>query len=347
MNVIDNYITSNGHYLEGLSFNKSDSEIEIYFSKLNFSVKLNKRALSNLLKKKLIDSVPQFKYYNHFGFSYDNYTEFFISIDSIILRELYEYNTNFDLKFKIAEYKIEIDGVSSLCKILLEPYYSKQIEYIEDRGLNEYTIKIYDAPISQHKNLLIKTLYYLNSHYLQKNKDGYVKINNVLSDDYEEVFDDSNFDKEVNIERKRTRTRKDFLSIEPIILFNHASTQDKENRFLAFYRILEFFFNRALEYELKKSRLDSNVSEKKIIQTIQKKDEKHLLYTLLNNTLTSAEKKRIVSFLLSKSLIEKDKFECFCNKLYEYRNSLVHAKEYQIDLINLPDLFDENKDWNY
>jgi len=184
--------------------------------------------------------------------------------------------------------------------------------------------------------------------------DSFVKVYNVLPDDYESLINDSDIDfdidKMVNIERKRTRTRKDFISIEPIILFNHASTQDKENRFLGFYRILEFFFNRSLEHELRKLRLDSTISEKEIIQVIQKKDERYLLFTLLNNALTNAEKKRIISFLLSKSLIDKDKFEYFCNKLYDYRNSLVHAKEYQIDSIKLPDLFDERKDyqiWNY
>lgn len=355
MNEIENYITNNEHYLDNLRYNKSEGELEIYFTKPNIKVRLDKKALSNLLKDKLIDNISKFKYYNHFGFSYDNYAEFFIGNDSSFLYELYGYNTSINLSFKIGGCYIEVNGISRLCKILLEPYYSKYLDYIADRGLEEYfyTIKIYDAPINQHKDLLIKALYYLNSHYLHKT-DSFVKVYNVLPDDYEALINDSDIDlgndKIINIERKRTRTRKDFISIEPIILFNHASTQDKENRFLGFYRILEFFFNRSLENELKKLRLDSTISEKEIIQVIQKKDERYLLFKLLNNALTKAEKKRIISFLLSKSLIDKDKFEYFCNKLYDYRNSLVHAKEYQIDSIMLPDLFDEKKDyqvWNY
>ncbi len=351
MNIINDYIENNEHHLDGLSFNKSDSGIEIYFTTPNIKVILDKKTLSNLLKGKLIDNLSGFKYYNHFGFSYNNYAEFFIGNDSTFPYELYGNTTNINLSFKIAGYYIEINSVSQLCQILLEPYYSKYLDYIADRGLIEYfyTIKIYDSPINQHKHLLIKALYYLNSHYLHKT-DSFVKIYNVLTDDYDTIIEDSENEMIVNIERKRIRTRKDFISIEPIILFNHASTQDKENRFLGFYRILEFFFNRALEHEFKKLRNDSNISEKEIIKIIQRKDERYLLFTLLNNILTKAEKKRIVTFLISKSFIDKDKFEYFCGKLYEYRNSLVHAKEYQIDSTKLPDLFNETKDykiWNY
>jgi hypothetical protein len=350
MNEIEKYISENEHFLDSLKYNKSDNEIEIFFTNPNIKLSLSIKALRNLSKGKLIDDDSKFKYYNHFGFSYDNYAEFFIGNDSDYLYGLYGYNTNINLRFNIAEYHIEINSVSSLCSILLEPYYSKYLDEIADRGLEEYfyTIKIYNAPTSLHKDLLIKALYYLNSHYMRK-ADTFVKVYNILPKNHEALINDSDIDKEVNIKRKKTITRKDFISIEPIILFNHASTQDKENQFIGFYRILEFFFNRSLENELKKLRFDSTKSEKEIIQTIQKKDERYLLFMMLNNTLTIAEKKRIVSFLLSKSLIDKNKFEYFCNKLYEYRNSLVHAKENQIDYTKLPDIFNEFKDyqdWN-
>jgi hypothetical protein len=347
MNVIKKYISENEHFLDSLKYNSTDKGLEISFDRPNLKLSLDKKELSNLLKGNLIDNTLHFKYYKHYGFSYDNYAEFFIGNDSSFLYHLYGNNTNINLSFKIAGVVVEINGVSQLCRILLEPYYSKYLEYIADRGLEEYfyTIKIYDAPSNQHKDLLIKALYYLNSHYLTK-ADSFVKAYNVLPDDYDVMIDDS----VVNIERKRTRARNDFISIEPIILFNHASTQDKENRFLGFYRILEFFFNRSLENELKKFRLDPTLTEKEIILTIQKKDERNLLFRLLKNALTSSEKNKLVLFLLSKSIIDKNSFDHLCTKLYDYRNSLVHAKEYQIDSTNLPDLFNEKNDyrvWNY
>src|ERR1035437_5256820 len=104
MNVIEDYIINNERYLDSLNFNKSDNEIEIYFSKPNIVVILDKKALSNLLKGKLIDNISQFKYYNHFGFTYDNYAEFFIGNDSNFLYELYGNNTSINLSFKIAGY---------------------------------------------------------------------------------------------------------------------------------------------------------------------------------------------------------------------------------------------------
>lgn len=353
MNAFEKYFTDFEHHLDGLEYHKSSNEIEIIFREQNVSLKLNAKALKSLSKGDLIDNIRQFKYYNHYGFSFENYGEYFIGNDSNSLYELYGANTNIDLSFKIAGSQIEINTVSDLCKILLQPYYSKYLEYIADRGLGEYfyTIKIYDTPVAEHKELLLKSIYYLNSHYMHKT-GSFVKIYQVLPKDFDVLIDD--FDDienyTINVERKRTRTRKDFISIEPIIFFNHASTQSKENSFLSFYRILEFFFYRALESELKKQRFDSAVSEKSIIQSIQKKDERSLLLKLLKNTLTSAEKQKIVSFLLHKSLIDKNSFDCFSDKLYEYRNSLVHAKEYQINSTQIPDLFGEKNEcnaWNF
>lgn len=351
MNEIDKYLVEFENLLEGVKYKQSNNELEISFSKPNLKLRLNGRALNRLLKGELIDRIPQFKYYSHYGFSFDNYGEFFIGNDSSFLYELYGHNTYIDLNFKISSTFIEINTVSTLCKLLLESYYSKHLDYIADRGLEEYfyTIKIYDTPIKQHKESFIKALYYLNSHYLQRTGNS-VSIYQVLPEDYDILIEESEYDNVVNVEIKRTRTRKDFISIEPIILFNHASTQNKENCFLSFYRILEFFFYRALENELKKLRFDSNVAEKTIIQTIQKKDERNLLFTLLSNTLTDAEKRNIVSFLLHKSIIDKNTFTCLCNRLYDYRNSLVHSKEYQINSTQLPDLFNERKEyeiWNY
>lgn len=350
MNENEKHLLDIEHQLDGLEYRQNNGGLEIIFTKPKINLRLNKKALKSLSKGSLIDSIKKFKYYNHYGFSLENYGEFFIGNDSSFLYELYGSNTSIDLSFKIGSSYIEINCVSKICKLLLESYYSKYLEYIADRGLGEYfyTIKIYDTPIEQHKKLLLKALYYLNSHYLQKT-GSFVTIYNVLPEDFDNLIDyaDNNV---VMVERKRTLSRKDFISIEPIIFFNHASTQNKENCFLGFYRILEFFFYRALENELKKHRFDSAISEKSIIQTIQKKDERSLLFALLNNTLTSAEKRKIVSFLINKSIIEKDSFEYFCNRLYDYRNSLVHSKEYQIDTTNLPDLFNERKEyeiWNY
>jgi len=346
MNEIKKYLLDFEHQIDGLEYHQTDSNLEIIFNTPKIKLQLSKKALKSLLNGCLIDSIKQFKYYNHYGFSFENYGEFFIGNDSSSLYDLYGSITGIDLSFKIGSSCIEISSVSKFCKILLEPYYSKYLEYIADRGLEEYfyTIKIYDTPIEQHKELLLKVLYYLNSHYIQKT-GNFVTIYHVL-EDYDTLIDDT----DKNIERKRIRTRKDFISIEPIKFFNHASTQNKENSFLGFYRILEFFFYRALENELKKQRFDPSISEKSIIKTIQKKDERTLLFSLLNKTLTDSKKRKIVSFLFNKSIIEKGKFDFFCNKLYDYRNSLVHSKEYQIDTTNIPDLFSESKEykiWNY
>lgn len=84
-----------------------------------------------------------------------------------------------------------------------------------------------------------------------------------------------------------------------------------------------------------------------MIKKIQNKDERSLLKNLLNKVLTKYDKKRIINYLQHKKVIPSDIFSKFSNILYEYRNSLVHSKETQIDKVDLPDLFDEKPYYLY
>jgi len=261
--------------------------------------------------------------------------------------------TEIDLKFKIGKAYVEFNPISSICDLLMNPYYTNKAYYLE-RGLSEYfyTLKIHNLPSSEHKNLIIKALYYLNTHYLKKTNST-LTIIHLIPEDYDIIEDNEVAginEVEKKYLRKRTLVRKDFINIEPIILFLNASTLPDENAFLGFYRVIEFFFNRALEQELEQLRKNDEISVKEIIKIIQNKDERSLITNLLNKVLTKYDKKRLIEYLRHKKLIFSDKFSKFSNTLYEYRNSLVHSKEAQIDKVDLPDLFQDKLYylyWNY
>lgn len=330
---------------------KSDS-IEFGISHTNLRLNLFDKHFKILKNEKLIKNIPNLKFHNHYGFSYKTYGEYFLAINTDYLYEIYGNATDIDLKFKIGNIYLEFNYISSICVLLMNPYYSRIAHYLE-RGLGEYfyTLKITNAPVNEHKDIIIKALYYLNTHYLRKINLP-LSVFHLIPEGYEEFNEseqkETNPDKiDKNYQRKRIFKRKDFINIEPLILFNHASTLSDENKFMGFYRVIEFFFNRALERDLEHLRYDKSISEKEIIKKVQNKDEKSLLINLLNRVLTKSDKSKLLVFLEHKGILTSNKFTNFCNTLYEYRNSLVHSKEIHISKINLPDLFNEKQQYNY
>lgn len=351
MDIIKEYVEENKYYLDRLKYEVFDNYILLSPQRFTNSIKLCKKDLVILKSEKLIQDKFNIEYYHHYGFSLDNYGEFFLGGEDSYLYRIYGDTSNIDLKFKIGEIYIEFNRVSPLCILLLEPFYSSKAEYIADRGLEEYfyTLKIFDAPREEHKKILVKALYYLNGHYLIKTGKS-LTIFNLIGDETDESFLEYDYESKNVIERRRIRKRKDFISVSPLIFYNDACMQKPENQFLGFYRILEFFFYRALEDQLQIYRNDENITEKEIIKLIQNKDERSLLHNLINKVLTKSDKDRLIKHLLNKKLIKGDTFDKFCNSIYEYRNSIVHSKEAQITNVRIPDIFNENKDfnvWNY
>ena len=328
--------------------------IQFIIPKTNLLLELNEKHLKKLANNRLITNIKDLKFHKHYGFSYKNYGEYFIGTNDGYLYDMYGDATEIDLKFKIDKAYIEFNHISSICVLLMNPYYTNKAYYLE-RGLGEYfcTLKIHNLPSDEHKNLIIKALYYLNTHYLKKTNST-LTVFHLIPENYEIIEDNDvvaiNDEVEKKYLRKRTLVRKDFINIEPIILFLNASILPDENAFLGFYRVIEFFFNRALEKELEQLRHNDEILVKEIIKKIQNKDERSLLINLLNKVLTKYDKKRLIDYLQHKKIISSDKFSKFSNTLYKYRNSLVHSKETQIDKVDLPDLFQDKPYyiyWNY
>ena len=336
-----------------LSYRLVGDNLHFKIPKTKLNIILNKKHIKKLENKKLLKDIPNIKYYKNYGFSIDTYGEFFLGSDSYLLYDIYGEVSEIDLKFNIGNTYIEFNSVSKICKLLIEPYYSRFDWNIDDRGLEEYfyTLKIYNAPQEVHKDIVIKSLFYLNSHYL-KTTNNPLSIYHLIPVGYDEnsFSEEAEVVLEKTISRKRTLKRKDFINVEPLYFYNDACIQTRENQFLGFYRVLEFFFNRGLEKELESRRYKSSIEEKDIISLIQNKDERSLLRNLINKVLTKSEKKKLIDSLLRKNLIKDGSFDKFSNKLYEYRNSIVHAKENQLSNTILPDIFNEKNDykvWNY
>ena len=348
MNIIKEFIENHESLFAELKYLVKENYIHILLPDTEIVLSLSEKQINRLLKRKLPNRIPGFTYYKHYGFSYENYGEFLIGQNQKDENEtgLYGNTMDINLSFKLQDAIIRIDRVSPIFILLLEPFY-KIDENIERLGLADYyyTLQIYNAPQIEHRNLIIKSLFYLNSYYLKPSKTS-LMIHHIEIDLIQQLQDTES----IEISRTKMLKRKDFKSIEPLMLYNDASCQSLENGFFGFYRILEFFFTRALETELKKLRYDKLKTEKEIIIKIQSKDEKSMLKNLLNHILKPQEKNRLTTYLKNKGILKEDNFDKFSNKLYEFRNSLVHSKETQLETIYIPDPFSPNteiKHWNY
>lgn len=71
---------------------------------------------------------------------------------------------------------------------------------------------------------------------------------------------------------------------------------------------------------------------------------------ILEDALTPSQKQEFVNYVLKKDLIKEKSIDKLSESLYEFRNSIFHSKEYQIQKATLPDSFQSNVKlnvWNH
>lgn len=306
----------------------STDSVNIEIPGCNKPLSLKPKNIHSLLDHKKIENIKDFVYHEHYGFSFNLYGEYFISISNSV-----HWIAPKPLKFKIDNYLIEIGPGSIYIKMLLEPYYGE--EDIGQVDFEDYTtIKIIGTNFDNHENLLHNAIYYLNSYYF-KSINLYASLMHLIHPD--EVYNDFIEDRMTReIIRERIRNRQSLSSVEPLRLFNEACTLSGESRFLGFYKVLEYFFSRSLMVQFHSMRADRNITDDELIGFVKKRDEASLLKKLLNSCITPAHKKRLASIAKNRGLITKETFTDLTNALYDFRNSVVHAKEEFISQAVIP-----------
>ncbi|MCG6913862.1 hypothetical protein LJE86_08090 [bacterium BMS3Abin03] len=301
---------------------------------------LSENNVDELYDGNKITEIRNLVYYPDCGFSFDAYCEFFINLTH---PDYYFYNwdegwpNEGKLTFKIDEDIIECADSSSLAVLLLSQIYYDPDIY-PDRLQNFSTLKIFRHSKEDFRDIFNKAIYYLNSHYLA-NTGVTVTLKHLSSgtDDYEYYKLEEKLEK---LSRKRIRKRKNFLTTDPLKLYNYACSLKGENQFLAFYRVLEFFFDRFKNKTVSEKRFDVNFPDAELIKVASLKGELEHLIGLLNTVSTSSVRSKLGKYALHKGLIKSKNFDELATQLYFYRNSIVHAKESQIERTAIPDPFD-------
>jgi hypothetical protein len=322
--------------------------IIINYKPYDYQIILHESQLNLLDSYEKAVGIPNLKYLNSYGIKFKKYYEICLQIEHhgySFYDNTNEWRTD-PLKFKINNSEFEIGPVTPLLVLLMEPIYYKRKYYY---GFSSFaSIKMIVDNDADYKNQFNKALYYLNSHYLKK--IGFfatIRHLELKEEDPLGIFEDRDID-DVFQEATRVRTRKrnDFIKIEPLALYNYSQSKVDEQRFLLLYRILEFFMEKAKVVKLKSIRYDNKISENELIDLVDLRNEEKQLENLLNEAISLSLKKKLTDYCFHHKLINTKDFKHIFKQLYKFRNSIVHAKESEVNVTIFPDPFEDNSNLN-
>lgn len=335
------------HKEHGDKLKLSKSIIEIPVPLINEKIKIYESQLDKLINGEEPNEIPSFKYLKSYGIKFKKYFELCISIqrDDYPWIEGNHWKTE-PLRFKIDTTQFEIGSMSSLMVLLTEPIYRvSDYHYDFDKFAS---IKIGISNGNNFKDEFSKGIYYLNSYYL-KPISFYASLKSVEFNDDDPLDLFSTDDTESIFEvakRKRNVKRKDFQKCEPLNLYNYATSIKGEQRFLSYYRVLEFFMEQAFIKRAHKLRFDDAISDEELVTKLSIRKEEEQLKILLKEVLSQSKKGKLINYCISKGIVEKRSIDKIAVKLYKFRNSIVHAKEKEVLNTNFPDPFELNSNLN-
>lgn len=333
----------------GSEIELTSTNVKIPVTLLGDKINLHESQLDCLSMGNKPTSIPSFKYLEDYGIKFKRYFEIAITIssDDYSWFDGHDWNTS-PLKFKIGKTQFEIGSMSNLMVMLTEPIYGEADFHYDFDWFA--TVKMIVNNADNYKEEFSKALFYLNSHYL-KPISFYAKLKNLefenedplglfSGEDPEEIFKVA--------KRVRNRSRQNFTHSEPLDLYNEAFLNVGTQRFLSFYRVLEFFMEEALIDLTSKLRHDTDISEIELLRRISIRSEEEQLINLLKTITSRYQKQKFINYCDHKKIISKREFEQIAIQLYEHRNSLIHAKESELHRTKIPSPFDkrpENEIW--
>lgn len=332
-------------------FRKNYPDLSIHYINENKIViydKITKLKLcvfdNHYTKEKLIDYIKvdlnsiketneNFIEYEEKGFYYKGYLE-------IILE--YEYSSNKTPIIKFEDKKIDYSEPSDLFKLVYS-YFENDDHFC---SWDDYkTLKIYDVEKKEINEIIQKSIFILNYFYPSDYIKEVPKIKKIF-------FDGDEISKFCYGHKKRVDFKKisRFKYPEPIIFYNEGK-KINENllSFLYYYKVLEYFFIIIRKDEIIKKincfNQDENIeSFIKEMTKLYKEEELSSLNILLQHEKLTDYIDEIILEINSKKIIEISDRKDFVQKLYNFRNSIVHGKSDSKFLIEVPNVLENYED---
>jgi len=324
---------------DGFDYKIKSNMVEIALPSCTAILRLDAKNINALYKGASIIKVNNFKHHPHSGFSFNNYAEFLVKFhysdySAFGWDDLWLEDEKFI--FLIDKCEIEISKVSPYFILFLGNYYFDLDDNYEHLT-NSATIKLKNLNSVDPEDIINQALYYLNSSIFEK-------LN--LSASIRHIFPYDDFNDFFKLNRKlaktlKHKTKKKLINEnkEPLVLFNYASTISGENQFLGFYRVLEYYFDRYKLNKIKNYRFNKTISDEELIKFAATKGELDHLKGLLKDITNDKTQKFICNLAVSNRLIKENNFDVFIKETYNFRNSIVHSKESQIEFTEIPDQF--------
>lgn len=337
---------------DDLNYKFKSNEVLISLPHCSKLLVLTENNVDELNLSKMITRNNNLVYYPTCGFSFDSYCEYFINLKHPDFH-FYNWDERWPfqdkLSFKIGDDFIECGDSSSLAVLLLSQIYIDP-DIDPDRLKQLSTLKIFKNSTENYMNIFFKSLYYLNSHYFVNTGVTASLTHLGIDTDYDE-FHKLN-EKLEKLSLKRIRNHKNFMDTNPLNLYNYACSLKGENKFLTFYRVLEYFFDSYKNKTVNSKRYDQNITDAELIKLASLKGELEYLKGLLKIITTNSVRNRLCKYAVRKKITKSNNFDELSTQLYSFRNSIVHAKESQIERTLIPDPFDIErtntiKNWIY
>lgn len=271
---------------------------------------------------------PNFHFYETFGFTVNKYSEF------LIITEEWEKAPDICLKVN-SGIEITIGDITPLGHFIFDIFHDNDIhpelelcKSIRIIGCDSENVELYLL------NAINKLIYEYNFSF------------NFCSLDTYEYWDENEI-KEEEFKEISLTVNSDLIPNR--LFYKGLKETDNTNSFLDFYRILEFYSIINQETLVDKLRNDSNISKREFVIEMNKVINDQEI-ALLGKLISKISDSKILMYCENNKLIDKAKPDLLTNKLYEFRNSLVHSKMNQKSLPFTKSLFekeDKLHEWNY
>lgn len=247
---------------------------------------------------------PNLTLHRHYGFSLGHYHEFFLE------------NVPAYLAMRLGKVEASIGEPSPLAIWMFDNWHDEHVH--GDLWESVSTARILGAPTQYYEAYLINMLrryqerFHLQPHLMEINPA--------------EWWEDPEMEDSEVAEALPKQYPPVSLEIEPLRCLYYAECErDSAAAFIQFFRVIEFYAFLSLQYELSSKRRDGSVSDQEFLihaTTILSRDEKGPIARLVNQLANGA----ILDDAVSNNLIKAADPAALGSALYDFRNSIVHAK---------------------
>lgn len=274
------------------------------------------------------------------GFKFGNYVELLINYAML-------YGNDFEMQdFSIGNVSVKIDNPSILYDAVMNEFCGDK--YYESDSY--YTISLQGITNDNYEEYLAKAIY-LIGYYNPSTEDGsYPECFEFLGELYYKYATDEEI---VDNRRKNdtgfnTKCFPDLQHYEAISFYNEGmSLQGREIAFQYFYKVLEHFFLICRQDEFKNlianynANNDINVFTDEVVKIYKTQEDIQLkiLLTSIQSDITN-----LVHDAYVNSYISAEDVEEFGEKLYLYRNTIVHGKSDERFFLKTPSQIGDKKE---